>query len=169
MLVYFCLQYVEPRYIGLLVLILLVLRFCVAHQQWQKLKPLIPIFIAGSGCCVLVMVVNNATLLKLYPVLINLALFLLFTITLVRPPSMIERFARLTTPDLPQHAISYTRNVTIVWCSFFVLNATTAAITTFYASMEVWTLYNGLIAYLLMGLIFIVEYIVRQFKMRASK
>ena len=49
---------------------------------------------------------------------------------------------------------------------FFLFNATVAAITTFYATLEVWTLYNGLIGYVLMGLIFIIEYAVRQIKMK---
>lgn len=170
-LVYFGLQYFEPRYIGLLLLVLLLLRFWLLHKQiaWKNVKPLIPITLAGSALCLMIMVSNNLTQVRFYPVLINLVLFLLFVSTLIKPPSMIERLARLTEPDLPEQAISYTRNVTILWSSVFVFNATVAAITTFYATLEVWTLYNGLIAYLLMGLIFMIEYAVRQIKMRAHK
>jgi uncharacterized membrane protein len=74
---------------------------------------------------------------------------------------MVERIARLTEPDLSEEAINYTRNVTVIWVIFFLINGTIATYTTFYTSIEVWTLYNGLIAYLLMGLIFGIEYTVR--------
>jgi uncharacterized membrane protein len=167
-LVYFGLQYLEPRYVGLLVLVLLVLRFLTVHKQitWKNLKPLIVITVASSTLCLMIMVLNQTTLLRFYPVLINLVLLLIFVSTLIKPPSMIERFARLTNPDLPEQAISYTRIVTLIWCSFLAFNATVAAIISVYATLEIWTLYNGLIAYLLMGLIFIIEYVVRQFKIK---
>jgi uncharacterized membrane protein len=168
-IVYFGIQYFEPRYVGFLVLVLLLLRFWVMRQQivWKNVKPLIPITIAGSALCLMIMLSNHLTMVRFYPVLINLVLLVVFVSTLIKPPSMIERLARLTNPNLSETAISYTRNVTIVWCSFFIFNATAAAITTFYTTLEVWTLYNGLIAYVLVGLIFIIEYAVRQFQMRS--
>ena len=39
--------------------------------------------------------------LKLYPVLVNAALLGVFAYSLISPPSMIERFARIREPDLP--------------------------------------------------------------------
>jgi uncharacterized membrane protein len=74
---------------------------------------------------------------------------------------MVERMARLTEPDLPPEAIGYTRKVTQVWCGFFVINGSIALGTAIWASPEVWTLYNGVIAYVLMGLLFGGEYLVR--------
>ncbi len=167
-LVYFGIQYVEPRYVGLLILVLLLLRFLVIRKQiaWKNVKPLIPITVAGSALCLMIMVSNNFTMVRFYPVLINAVLLLLFFITLIKPPSMVERLARLTEPNLPEAAISYTRNVTIVWCVFFVFNTAIAAITAFYTTLEVWTLYNGLIAYFLAGLVFVIEYTVRRRKMK---
>jgi uncharacterized membrane protein len=80
---------------------------------------------------------------------------------------MIERLARIREPELPAPAIYYTRRVTQVWCLFFALNGVIALITTLWASAAVWTIYNGLVAYLLMGLLFAVEYSVRwRFKQR---
>ncbi len=165
-LVYFGLQYLEPRYLGLLILALLLMRFLVAHKQLDRTKQLIPVTIAGSALGIMILILNSSMLVRFNPVLINLMLLLLFAGTLIKPPSMIERFARLAEPYLPEEAIIYTRNVTIVWCIFFVFNAIVAAITTFYATLEIWTLYNGLIAYLLMATIFIIEYAVRQVKMK---
>ena len=105
---------------------------------------------------------NDALPIKLYPVAVNALMLALFGLSLRHPPSMIERFARLQEPDLPTHAIAYTRRVTQVWCGFFVINGTLALLTALYASTDVWALYNGLIAYLLMGALFAGEWLVRQ-------
>ena len=106
--------------------------------------------------------VQQSTLgIKFYPVAINASMLLVFGFSLLSPPTVIERMARLQEPDLPQHAIAYTRKVTMVWCLFFILNGTIAGITIF-ASDATWALYNGLISYLLMGLLFGVEWLVRQ-------
>jgi uncharacterized membrane protein len=99
--------------------------------------------------------------LKLYPVLVNGALLAAFGYSLVSPPSMVERFARLSEPDLPPAAIGYTRRVTQVWCVFFVFNGAIALGTALWASQDVWALYTGVIAYVLMATLFGVEYLVR--------
>jgi len=67
----------------------------------------------------------------------------------------------LQDPALPDEAIPYTRKVTIIWCGFFMLNGVLALLTTLYASDRIWALYNGLISYCLMGLLFAGEWLVR--------
>jgi uncharacterized membrane protein len=107
--------------------------------------------------------------LKLYPVLVNVALLGVFAYSLISPPSIIERFARMREPDLPVEAIGYTRRVTQVWCGFFSVNGAIALMTALWASATIWTLYNGLIAYLMMGLLFGGEYFTRwHFKKRLN-
>lgn len=95
-----------------------------------------------------------------YPVVVNLLMLALFTHSLWQKESLIERFARLQDPDLPEYAVCYTRQVTKVWCLFFIVNGIVALITTF-MSLSTWTIYNGLISYLLAGVLFAVEFIVR--------
>jgi uncharacterized membrane protein len=104
---------------------------------------------------------NHLLPLKLYPFLMNVLTLGLFAYSLVYPPSMVERIARITEPDLPPEAIGYTRRVTQVWCGFFILNGSIALYTTLWSSQEVWSLYNGVIAYLLMGVMFGGEYLIR--------
>lgn len=105
--------------------------------------------------------------LKLYPVLINFFMFILFGYSLINPPSMIERIARQKEPDLPPIAVIYTRRVTQIWCLFFAMNTGISFATVLWASPEIWSLYNGLIAYIFMGLLFGGEYVVRlRFKRR---
>jgi uncharacterized membrane protein len=53
---------------------------------------------------------------------------------------------------------------TWIWCGFFLLNAGTAAALAVFAPLEWWTLYNGLIAYGLIGLMFAVELVLRHLK-----
>ena len=57
---------------------------------------------------------------------------------------------------------AYCRNVTLVWCCFFIVNGSIALMSVFGDSYRFWALYNGCIAYILMGLLFSGEYIVRK-------
>ena len=106
---------------------------------------------------------NSELLLRLYPAAVNLGMLLLFGASLRFPPSMIERFARLGETDLPPAAIAYTRRVTQIWCAFFVGNGAFAIYTALFASRDDWALYNGLIAYLLMGALFAGEWLFRRY------
>lgn len=100
--------------------------------------------------------------LRWYPVLVSTVLLAVFGASLWRGQSMIERLARLREPDLPPRAVRYTRQVTKVWCGFFLVNGSIAAATAAWAPWSVWTLYNGLISYGLMGALFALEWLVRQ-------
>lgn len=105
---------------------------------------------------------RNADWLLYYPVLMNLASLAVFGWSLFYPPSLIERLARLHEPNLPASGVAWTRRVTQAWCLFFVINGSIAFYTARYASLDTWTLYNGLIAYLLMGVLLGSEYLLRQ-------
>ena len=98
--------------------------------------------------------------LKFYPVLVNATLLGVFIYSLMVPPSMVERLARIGSRTYRRRRSDYTRRVTQIWCVFFAINGAIALITTLWASAAVWTIYNGLIAYLLMGLLFAAEYCV---------
>ena len=86
---------------------------------------------------------GSELLLHLYPSFVNLGLLLAFGATLVRGPSMIEKFARLGNPELGPHAVRYTRRVTQMWCVFFALNGAFSAYTALCWSRAAWSLYNG--------------------------
>lgn len=105
---------------------------------------------------------GNAQAVKLYPVLVNAVLLVVFGWSLRSPPSVVERLARLQQPDLPVAAVAYTARVTALWCVFFVLNGAVAAYTALYSSDATWALYNGLLAYVTMGVLMAGEWLVRQ-------
>lgn len=118
------------------------------------------IAVAVAVLCVGAVAPDLAALL--YPVFMSATLFVAFAVTLFRPPSMIERFARIMEPDLDARGVRYTRKVTMVWVSFFALNGLAAFWTVQRGDLFYWGLYNGLISYLLAGLLFAVEFLVRR-------
>lgn len=164
LLIFFGLQILEPRYVAMLLALTLVLRR--RNQARQLLADLSRADLAGLAgllaLAVLTAMTNSEILLRLYPVAVNLCLLVLFGLSLRKPPSMIERFARLNEPNLSPDGVSYTRRVTQIWCGFFVLNGAISAYTVFYSSRAYWSLYNGLIAYLLMGILLGGEWLVRR-------
>ena len=100
--------------------------------------------------------------LKLYPVLVNALLLAVFATSLWRGPPIVERLARLTEPGLPPEGVAYTRRVTEAWCVFFLLNGAAAAATAAWCATEAWALYNGFIAYVLIGAMFGGEWLLRR-------
>lgn len=117
---------------------------------------------AALAFCLLLALANTPALLRWYPVLISLLMLGLFGLSLVYGPPLVERLARLREPELPEVAVRYTRQVTKVWALFFLCNGLLAAALTLWAPLSWWTLYNGLIAYALMGLLFAGEWLLRQ-------
>ena len=107
-----------------------------------------------------------ANLLLMVPALMNGVLLVSFGRTIMYPPTVIERIAGTMTKDLSRNEVLYCKNVTMVWCLFFTLNGSMALLLAFFSSLEVWTLYNGVIAYVLMGLLFLVEFIYRHWRFR---
>ncbi|MDD5275039.1 MAG: hypothetical protein PHR16_03030 [Methylovulum sp.] len=158
LVVYFGIHYLAPWQIAAVLVVLLLARFLTGkasatNSQW--------LLVAAVLYCGFAIESNSLVTLRFYPVLINLGLLAIFTSSLYFPPPVIERLARIQHPDLPLKGVLYTRKVTQVWCVFFLLNGLVAATTAVWGSFAWWSLYNGLIAYVLMGLLMAGEYWVR--------
>ena len=156
--VYFGIQYFEPWKFAMALTGLLVLRQLSGGGKARRSRL---VLIAGILYCALAIWRNDLITLRFYPVVVNGSMLLLFAWSLFNPPAVIERLARLRHSDLPPSGVTYTRRVTQVWCIFFLLNGGMALVTALWSSFEIWSLYNGLIAYLLMGVLFAGEYWVR--------
>ena len=157
-LIYFGNRYLSPQVLAL-VLVLLVLgrrtsAFGVRTSPWSVA--------GGLALAVLAFGLKNALLLKLYPVLVNGSMLVLFASSLRYPPTIAERVARLRTPDLPEPVVAYTRRVTQAWCVFFLCNALVALWTALRCPDRVWFIYNGVIAYILAGAMFAGEWLTRR-------
>lgn len=160
LLVYIGIQQLGPRALAAILLTAALARLVAAKISGKALGNSLWLLLAAATATGLTLATGSVLGLKFYPVLVSGVMLVLFGISLWHPPSMIERFARLQQPDLPAHAIPYTRKVTWVWCGFFVVNGAIASATVF-ASDQLWALYNGLVSYLLIGLLLAGEYLVR--------
>lgn len=162
LLVYFGLQQFGPRVLAGLLLLLLIARLLLSRYLGQaNTAQWLGIYLASGVALVGALVANSSLSLKLYPVLVNVAMLAVFGFSLVYPPTLIERIARLQDPHLPAAGVHYTRKVTIIWCVFFVLNGAVSLATVFYSD-EAWALYNGLISYLCIGSLFAGEWLYRK-------
>jgi len=153
--VYFGMHYVEPRAIAGLLLVLLALRLA-GNAGWMR-----PLLVIGMLYCGFAIWANNLITLRFYPALVSAGMLSIFAWSLRSPQPLIERLARLQHPDLPPEGVVYTRRVTQVWCAFFAMNGAIALATALWGSFEQWSLYNGLISYLLTGALLGGEYMVR--------
>lgn len=131
--------------------------------DWKPLVSSALFLIAGLFC----FITGKEYFLKLYSVVINATLLAVFGSTLFIEPNIIFRFATLADKSIKgssfeKQVYSYCKKVTVVWCCFFIINGGIAAYTTFFCSREVWALYNGGISYVLMGTLFVVEFIIRK-------
>jgi uncharacterized membrane protein len=158
LVVYFGLSFLEPRWLALLLIIAAGYQF-VGRRLHNTTR--IPLIIAVAAATGFTLITGSQYGLLLYPVLVNGVLFIVFVASLLHPPSVIESLARLKEPDLPRAAVDYTRKVTLVWAAFFAINGT-IAFATIYLARAWWVLYNGLIAYLMMGALFGGEWLVRR-------
>jgi len=158
-LAYYGLTHFSARYLlgGLLVLIVARAALFLASAR------IVPALVTLAIAAVIAVIGYYAQMqaLRLYPVFISLALAGVFGATLKYPPTMIERFARLRHPDLDDYGIAYTRALTRVWVVFFIANAGISTATVLWGTLEQWTIYNGIVSYGLIGILFIGEWPVR--------
>ncbi|VVP55086.1 hypothetical protein PS838_05623 [Pseudomonas fluorescens] len=156
--VYFGMEHFAPWQFGLLLGSLWLARALLGARKPGSLW----MAIGAIAFCLLLALLDSPLLLRWYPVLISVFMLGLFGMSLKYGPPMVERLARLREPQLPAKAIVYTRQVTIVWCVFFLCNGLLAAALTLWAPLKWWMLYTGLISYGLMGLLFAIEWLMRQ-------
>jgi uncharacterized membrane protein len=156
--VYFGMEHFAPWQFGLLLGSLWLARALSSRQKPGSLW----ISAAAIGFCLLLALFDSPALLRWYPVLISGFLLVLFGSSLKFGRPMVERLARLREPHLPASAIRYTRQVTIAWCIFFLCNGLCATALTLWAPLNWWMLYTGLISYGLIGLMFAIEWLIRQ-------
>ncbi len=155
-LVYFGAQKLEPRWLGVIFAGVYLLRLVFVVRHWWQRLLLLAVMSLGAF---VFWWVNSETLLKLVPVFINAGLASYFGYTLWCPPSVPTRMATLEYHgDLPAVVRGYTVAVTRLWCGFFIVNGSIALVTALFFSRDVWALYNGLIAYIAIGLLFALEY-----------
>lgn len=163
-IVYFGLNYFSIRYIAASIAFIFLLRFILLKTTSSRFSKsfLASVALIGMGVSLIGAISNQELIIRLYPFIMSFCLFCFFSYSVLYPPTIVEKFARLTTQDLSERFIEYINKVTIVWCIFFTVNGAIALWTALFASIKLWTFYNGFLSYILMGVIFITEFIIRQ-------
>lgn len=161
---YFGVTHLDARTLGLVMLGLLVpnlaLRLAAAAPEQRRAVLRLPLSLAllvGLGAAL-----AQPRFYLALPVLVNLTLLANFAASLRGPVSLVERYARMQSPALPPGGPAYCRQVTRAWCWFFAANAGVCAALAVAAPVAWWALYTGVLAYILVGLGFTIEFIVRK-------
>ncbi len=168
LLIYVGLRFLTPRALAGVVTVVLVMRVGRRFLRRDR-PPLSPLLVLG-GLVALVLgsaaVLNEGRFFLFVPSLINFALLIAFARTLGGGPSMIETLARLQYKRLAPGGSVYCRRVTLVWCGFFALNGAFILWLALWGSLASWTLYTGVLAYVLVGVILTVELVYRSWRFR---
>jgi len=117
------------------------------------------------------LVADPGLLLKLPPVIFNVALAVWFGRTLAPGEEpMIGWFARLVRgTELSPDLVRYTRYSTAVWTVLFLGMAATGAALALLATPQAWSIFTNGIEYLLVGALFVGEYAYRRLRYRHHK
>lgn len=103
---------------------------------------------------------QKAEFVKLYPVVMNFTVMAIFSFSLMRKP-FVQIIGERMRGTLPPKGIEYARKATIAW-SLFMLFLTLVSLATVFMSDACWAVFNGLLSYVLIALMFLVEYLVRR-------
>ena len=161
-LVYLGLSYSRISTVAVLLIVVSIGRLVLRRQGIGLLGSSAP-WISAGGILLAgtVLMQGSVDAMLFYPTFVNLVLLSVFVHSLYSPPTVITRLARLREPELPESAVRYTRNVTVIWSLFFLVNGSVSLYTALWATTETWTLYNGLIAYVAIAALMGGEWIVR--------
>ncbi|WP_434085229.1 hypothetical protein [Mixta hanseatica] len=162
-MVWFGLTHNSLHWLLPLIALLLILRLWQAKRTAGPMRVVMQsAALVGIVLCIASTLLKTHQLLLFYPVVVNLLMLALFGGSLWTAMPLVERLARLRDPQLPPEGVRYTRRVTQVWCLFFIVNGSIALFTALQGNMRLWTAWNGIIAYGLMGLLMAVEWLVRR-------
>lgn len=168
LLVYAGLSLFEPRTLaGVLGAAVLVRVVMIARaREGVDLRRVLLAPVAVAGVLAVTAFFNEGRVFLYAPALVNAALLVSFASTLRVGPSMVETFALLQVDEIDEEERRYAVGVTRLWCVFFLLNGLAAFGFALEADVVAWTLYTGLISYLLMGTLFTVEFLYRTWRFR---
>lgn len=161
-------KWLDARILGLVVAAFVLARLVSARTVLIRRRRalLIPTLGVVALFAVVITESNDARYLFALPALVNAVLLVTFAASLARPPSIVETLARVQVADLSSEEVTYCRSVTRVWCGFFVLNGAIIVWLAVNATPAQWALYTGLLSYVLIGLVFSIEYVYRHYRFR---
>lgn len=160
---------VGPRILVAAAVVVLLLHVGAGWRRWRRddvTRAAVPAVLVAAVLGA-VAILDDGRLLLFVPALVNTAMLVSFARTLRgHGPSMIETFARLRHPELPASRGPYLRAVTWLWCAFFVVNIAVSVALAGWGTLAAWTVYNGVVAYILVGLLLAGERVYRYWRFR---
>jgi uncharacterized membrane protein len=152
------------EWLALVVLCALVL---FPHLQTYRRWAWVIFVAAGAGVSGLAAAGGARWLLLLPPVAIPVSLIMVFGGSLrAGQIPLVTRMAKLARDELPADLERYTRALTVFWTAVFALLALSAVGLALFASRELWSLATNFIHYLVIGVVFIAEYLYRRWRFR---
>ncbi|GHU67280.1 hypothetical protein FACS189447_09330 [Spirochaetia bacterium] len=163
------------RYLSILIMLLAVVYAIVNRKQYHGRHPVfvyispVILFTIGIVCLSITFFIDTEDLskviFKLYPALADLVYLTIFGTSLFIPPTIVYSFINVFDKKLNEHLEkvyfeNYCRKCTVYWCVFFILDCIVSLITALFESDLAWGIYNGGITYVLMGLLFVGEYVI---------
>lgn len=169
-IIWFGLRHNSLHWLLPLMAVMLVLRLRQVRQKAGPMRFVMQsVALAGIVLCIASIVLKTHQLLLFYPFVVNMVMLTVFGGSLWTAMPLVERLARLRDPHLPPEGVRYTRRVTQIWCLFFVINGGIALFTALYGDMSLWTAWNGMISYLLIGALMGGEWLVRRRLIKREK
>ena len=158
----------NPRAVAVLLLLVLVPVLSIRYRNRSRgqLWAVAQVPLAVLAVLILAAFTNDHRLVLGLPVLVNAVLLLHFASSLRGAMPVVERLARLEQPELSPSEVRYCRSVTWLWVSFFVVNGLVAGVLAVTGPLSLWAVYTGLVSYLLIGVVFAGEFIVRRARFR---
>ena len=160
----------SPRHVAAILLCVVAPIAAIRMRRSQRaaMRGLATVPLATVLCLVLSAALDTEGFMLAVPVLIN-AIFLAVFGWSLRSGAMpmVERFARLQEDPLAPDKQVWCRTWTVLWSVFFIANGSTALVLALLvvadqAPRAWWATYNGLIAYVLMGVMFASEWTMRR-------
>lgn len=131
------------------------------EHLWAALRlPAVAVVTALAG-----VVTGEARALLVLPSLSQAAFASVFVGSLSGTP-LVEHFARMQKAALSPAEVRYCRAVTIVWAATLSFAAIVGLALAAWAPIAVWTAFSGVGSYVLVGLVFAGEYVVRKYRFR---
>ncbi len=165
LLIYFGLKMYSSRMIAFLIGTSILGHFLTQDRHAYQARLFIPFFVI-IVMCMAGALLNSPIFILYLPCFISVSLLVSFSYSLLYPPTTIEVFARMFVSDLSSEEIIYCHRVTLIWVFFFLLNGVAAFYTACCTSLGIWSLYNGCIAYVGIGMLFVAELSYRSWRFR---
>ena len=110
-----------------------------------------------------VLITQSEIVLEFYPIVLTLVFLFVFGVPLLKGKSIIIYFAMMMDSAIETHPgrgmlERCCKALNIVWIIHFIVSLTINLLIVFGSTLEIWTLYNALISYLVQGLIIALQF-----------